>query len=295
MTVEKPVLIAEIGCNHKGDMGIAKEMIRVAKVYSGADAVKFQKRCARELLTLEQYNAPHPDPRNSYGATYGEHREFLEFSAEQHRELKEHAESFGIEYSCSVWDMTSARQIAALGPRIVKIPSACNNNLEMAAWLCDHHGGEIHVSSGMTTAAELDDLVGLFSKKGRSRDLVLYHCVSGYPVDFADCYLLEISRLERRYAGAVRAVGFSGHHLGIAIDIAALSLGASYFERHFTLDRTWKGTDHAASLEPDGLRRLKRDLAAASASLRAKAQEIAPIEAAQREKLKYRPRLMKAV
>jgi sialic acid synthase len=295
MNMAKPVLIAEVGCNHKGDMNIAKEMIRIAKLYSGADVVKFQKRCSRELLTLEQYNAPHPDPRNSYGATYGEHREFLEFSLEEHRELKAHAESFGIEYSCSVWDMTSAREIAGIGPRIIKIPSACNNNSGMAQWLCDNYPGEIHVSSGMTTSAELDGIVELFSMKGRSQDLVLYHCVSGYPVDFADCFLLEIARIKERYAGAVKAVGFSGHHLGIAIDIAALSLGASFFERHFTLDRTWKGTDHAASLEPDGLRKLKRDLDAASASLKAKVQEIAPIEAAQRDKLKYRPPLQQAV
>lgn len=293
--MDKPFLMAEIGCNHKGDLEIAKEMIRVAKVYSGADAVKFQKRCARELLTLEQYNAPHPDPRNAYGATYGEHREFLEFTQDQHRELMEHAASFGIEYACSVWDMTSAREIVGLGPKIVKVPSACNNNLGMAEWLCDNHPGEIHVSSGMTTMEELDRVVGTFARRGRSADLVLYHCVSGYPVDFADCCLLEIPRLKERYRGAVKDIGFSGHHLGIAVDIAALSLGAAHFERHFTLDRTWKGTDHAASLEPDGLRKLKRDLEAAGLSLRLKDREILPVETAQREKLKYRQRLEEAV
>ena len=103
----KPFVIAEIGCNHKGDMDIAKRLIRTAAIYCEVDAVKFQKRCNRELLTPEQYNAPHPNPANSYGKTYGEHREFLEFTVEQHRELKEYCEEMNIVYSTSVWDLTS--------------------------------------------------------------------------------------------------------------------------------------------------------------------------------------------
>ncbi len=293
--MNKAILIAEIGCNHKGDMEIAKEMIRVAKVYAGADVVKFQKRNNRELLTLEQYNAPHPNPSNSYGASYGEHREYLEFNLEQHRELQRHCQEFGIEYSSSAWDLSSAKEIASLNPRMIKVPSACNNHQSMLEYLCAEYSGEIHVSSGMTTQAEIDELINLFVRRGRSSDVVLYHCVSGYPVDFSDCYLGEISRLKERYEGSVKAIGFSGHHLGIAIDIAALALGASVFERHFTLDRTWKGTDHAASLEPDGLRKLKRDLVAAAASLGRKNQDILPVEQVQRDKLKYRPHLQRAV
>ena len=284
----KPFVIAEIGCNHKGDMDIAKRLIRTAAIYCEVDAVKFQKRCNRELLTPEQYNAPHPNPANSYGKTYGEHREFLEFTVEQHRELKEYCEEMNIVYSTSVWDLTSAKEIASLHPKFIKIPSACNNHYEMLEWLCDNYEGEIHISLGMTTHEEEEKLIQLFEKKGRNKDVVLYVCTSGYPVAFGDVCLLEITRVREVYENRVKRIGFSGHHLGIAVDIAAYTLGASVIERHYTLDRTWKGTDHAASLEPEGVRKLKRDLMATYEALHYKEKEILDVEAVQREKLKYR-------
>lgn len=288
MLYTKPYVIAEIGCNHKGDMAIAKEMIETAAVFCHADAVKFQKRCVRELLTEQQYNAPHPHPENSYGATYGAHREFLEFTPEQHAQLKKWCEEFGITYACSVWDMTSARQIAALQPAYIKIPSASNNNIPMLQWLCEHYQGELQISFGMTTHQEEEKIVSLFEKYDRSRDLVIFACTSGYPVPFEDVCLLEIERLQRTYGDRVKAIGFSGHHLGIAVDVAAYMLGARYVERHYTLDRTWKGTDHAASLEPDGVRKLVRNLEAVQKACTYKPQEILPIEQVQRDKLKYR-------
>ena len=284
----KPFVIAEIGCNHKGDMDIAKRLIRTAAIYCEVDAVKFQKRCNRELLTPEQYNAPHPNPANSYGKTYGEHREFLEFTVEQHRELKEYCEEMNIVYSTSVWDLTSAKEIASLHPKFIKIPSACNNHYEILEWLCDNYEGEIHISLGMTTHEEEEKLIQLFEKKGRNKDVVLYVCTSGYPVAFGDVCLLEITRVREMYENRVKRIGFSGHHLGIAVDIAAYTLGASVIERHYTLDRTWKGTDHAASLEPEGVRKLKRDLMATYEALHYKEKEILDVEAVQREKLKYR-------
>lgn len=283
-----PRVIAEAGCNHKGDMEIARQLIKTAAIYCNADVIKFQKRCNRELLTPEQYNAPHPNPANSYGKTYGEHREFLEFTKEQHMELKNYCEEMGITYSTSVWDLTSAREITELEPELIKIPSACNNNYEMINWLCDNYKGEIHVSLGMTTHTEEKDLVELFENKGRAKDVVLYVCTSGYPVPFEDICLLEINRIKEQYGNRVKEIGFSGHHLGIAVDVAAYTLGASTIERHYTLDRTWKGTDHAASLEPEGIRKLKRDLVAVHKSLTYKTSEILPIEQVQRDKLKYR-------
>jgi N-acetylneuraminate synthase len=284
----KPMVVAEIGCNHKGDINIAKQMIKTAAIYCEADAVKFQKRCNRELLTPEQYNAPHPNPANSYGKTYGEHREFLEFSLEQHKELKQYCEEMGITYSTSVWDLTSAKEIASITPKFIKIPSACNNHYKMLEWLCDNYGGEIHVSLGMTTHEEEEKLIRLFENKGRNKDLVLYVCTSGYPVAFEDVCLLEITRIIDAYGNRVKRIGFSGHHLGIAVDVAAYTLGASIVERHYTLDRTWKGTDHAASLEPEGIRKLKRNLMATYSALHYKEQEILDVEAPQRKKLKYR-------
>lgn len=288
MNNNQPYVIAEIGCNHMGKMEIAKEMIETAASFCKVDAVKFQKRCNKELLTEEQYNAPHPNPENSYGRTYGEHREFLEFTKEQHRELQAYCKEKGIEYSTSVWDLTSAKEMAELNPRFLKIPSACNNHYEMLSWLCENYQGEIQISFGMTTHEEEKEIVDLFEKHGRNKDLTIYSCTSGYPVPMKDVCLLEITRLKETFGDRVKRVGFSGHHNGIAIDVAALTLGAEVFERHFTLDRTWKGTDHAASLEPDGMRRLKRNLTQTYEALTYKTDEILPIEQIQREKLKYR-------
>nr|WP_314839546.1 N-acetylneuraminate synthase family protein [uncultured Flavobacterium sp.] len=281
-----PYVIAEIGCNHKGDIIIAKELIHIAKIFCNVDAVKFQKRNNKELLTPEQYNSPHPNRDNSYGDTYGAHREFLEFTVEQHAELKEYCESVGLVYSTSVWDVTSAQEIASLKPEFIKIPSACNNNYAMLEWLCDHYKGEIHISTGMTTQDETKDIVDFFVKKERNQDLVLYNCTSGYPVPFDSVCLLEINALQSKYGGLVKQIGFSGHHLGIAVDVAAYTLGAAIIERHYTLDRTWKGTDHAASLEPMGMRKLTRDLKAVYQALTTKSTDILPIEQVQRDKLK---------
>ena len=285
---KKPYVIAEIGCNHKGDLEIAKELIKIAKIFCNVDAVKFQKRNNIELLTEAQYNAPHPNASNSYGDTYGAHREFLEFDVNEHQELKDYCESIGITYSTSVWDTTSAKEIASLKPEFIKIPSACNNNFDMLGWLCDHYRGEIHISTGMTTKNETDTLVNYFVEKGRNKDLVLYNCTSGYPVPFEDVCLLDITLLNQKYGDTVKHIGFSGHHLGIAVDIAAYTLGANIIERHYTIDRTWKGTDHAASLEPMGLRKLSRDLNAVYSALSFKSTDILPIEQVQRDKLKNR-------
>ena len=287
---DKPYIIAEAGCNHMGNMDIAHDLINTAAIFCKADAIKFQKRCPKELLTPEQYNAPHPNPANSYGKTYGEHREFLEFTVEQHEQLKKWCEEVGITYSTSVWDMTSAKEIASLNPEFIKIPSACNNNFDMLQWLCDNYEGEIQLSFGMTTHKEEEEIVELFEKNKRAKDLVIFNCTSGYPVPFSDVCLLEISRMKELYENRVKKIGFSGHHLGIAVDVAAYTLGASVIERHYTLDRTWKGTDHAASLEPDGIRTLVRNLNAVHDALRYKEMEILPIEQVQRDKLKYRKR-----
>lgn len=282
----KPYVIAEIGCNHKGDMEIAKELIKIATIFCNVDAVKFQKRNNKELLTEEQYNAPHPNSNNSYGSTYGAHREFLEFDVQQHAELKNYCESIGITYSSSVWDTTSAKEIASLSPDFIKIPSACNNNFEMLGWLCANYKGEIHISTGMTTKEETEALVNFFIDKDRNKDLVLYNCTSGYPVPFDDVCLLDINLLKQKFEDKVKHIGFSGHHLGIAVDVAAYTLGANIIERHYTIDRTWKGTDHAASLEPMGLRKLARDLNAVHSALSFKSMDILPIEQVQRDKLK---------
>jgi len=281
-----PLVIAEIGCNHRGSLETAFELVKIASVYCDVDAVKFQKRNPRELLTPEQYAAPHPNPANAYGKTYGEHRENLEFNLEQHRKLKAYCEEMGVIYSTSVWDLTSAKEIASLNPQFIKIPSACNLNFEMLGWLADNYSGDLHISFGMTTRDEEEKVVRFFEGKGKARNLVIYSCTSGYPVAFEDICLLEITRLKAAFDSRVKEIAFSGHHLGIAADIAAMTLGARWIERHYTLDRTWKGTDHAASLEPDGLRRLVRDVRNVAKALSAKKTEMLDCELVQRAKLK---------
>ena len=288
---KKPKIIAEIGCNHKGDMDIAFELLDLAKS-CGADVAKFQKRNSKELLTKEQYDSPHPNPYNSYGKTYGEHREFLEFDLDQNLELMNYCNKIKIDYSTSVWDVTSAKEIVSMNPKMIKVPSACNNHFKMLEILRDNYKGDVHIYLGMTTSDEVNQIIDFFDRDSILKDrVVIYACTSGYPVPFDQLCLLEVKKLINNFGNKVKSVGFSGHHLGIAADIAAYALGAEWIERHFTKDRTWKGTDHAASLEPSGLSKLIRDLNAVSESMKYKDMDILDIEKPQREKLKWKKEL----
>lgn len=282
----KPLVIAEIGCNHLGKLEVAHEMIKVAASYCKVDVVKFQKRTPKELLSKEEYNRPYSDSEYSFGETYGKHREYLEFDIDEHRKLKKWCNEEKVAYSASVWDLTAAKEIIKLNPRYIKIPSPSNLDFEMLQYIVDNYPKEIHVSLGMTTFAELEKILDFFKKNRRNKDLIFYACTSGYPISFKDISLLEIVRLKQKYGPIIKSVGFSGHHLGIAADVAAFTLGARLIERHFTLDRTWKGTDQAASLEPDGMRRLVRDLDNIAKALKYKYKEILDIEMTQRKKLK---------
>jgi sialic acid synthase len=289
---KSPVIIAEIGCNHMGQIELAKEFIDVSKNFCDLKYVKFQKRDPKTLLTTKKYNSPHPVPENSFGKTYGIHRENLEFSLKQHKELKLYCEKKQITYSTSVWDLKSAKDITSINPKFIKIGSATNTNYEVMIYLLKNFKGKIHVSLGMTTVKEEEKLIKLFAQYKRSKDLILYACTSAYPVETKDICLLEITRLIQKYRNKNLAsdIGFSGHHKGIAIDVAAYSLGANYIERHFTLDRTWKGTDHSASLEPDGIRRLKRNLEETHKALMFKSKSILEVEKNSRKKLKFKIR-----
>lgn len=279
-------IIAEIGCNHKGNMDLAKFLILEAKI-AGANVAKFQKRNNKELLTSEEYRAPHPNSKHSYGNTYGEHREFLEFNQSQHEELKNFCEKHDILYSTSVWDLTSAREIIELNPQLIKVPSAMNNNWNLLEMLCKQYNGEIHISTGMTTYQEIEEIVQYLEKYERAKDTVIYNCTSGYPVPVEDIKLLEIKRLKENYQHRVKAIGFSGHHHGIAIDIAAVTLGATWIERHFTKNKNWKGTDHSASLEPSELKMLVQQVSDIEIALDYK-DGILPIEQVQKNKLKFK-------
>ena len=284
---EKPNVVAEICCNHQGDMEIAKRMIKVA-CEGKATVAKFQKRNNKEFLTEMQYNTPHPNKMHSFGEPYGVHREFLEFSIEQHKELKLYAESLGIMYSSSTFDVSSAKEIITLNPEYIKVPSACNNHFAMLRVLRDEYDGGIHISFGMTTIQQAEEIIQFFEETNQAKRLVVYACTSGYPVPFEDVCLLEIARLRETFGDRVDKIGFSGHHHGIAVDVAAYTLGAEWFERHFTLDRIWKGTDQVFSLEPTGMRKLARDLKAVQKALTLKKEDILDIEKPEGGYEKYR-------
>jgi N-acetylneuraminate synthase len=279
-------IVAEAGCNHQGDMKIAREMIKAA-AEAGADYIKFQKRDLDDWLEQKpEWDEPHPCGNNAFGKTYYEHRRALEFDYKQHLDLWSVCWSHEIGYACSAWDTYSAKQLVEeINPDYIKIPSACNNNDELSYYLYNNYGEKIHISLGMTTDEEYDNMIigDCYSR------FIFYHCTSGYPVPFEQLYLNEILNIKHNFStNTIDAeVGYSGHHLGIAADIAAVALGATWIERHFTLDRTMKGTDHSASLEPSGLTKLVRDIRAVEKALAYKEKDISDIEIEQRRKLKW--------
>jgi N-acetylneuraminate synthase len=281
----KTKIIAEVGCNHQGQLDLAYKYIDTLKKECNVDYVKFQKRNPKELLTEEEYNAPHPNSLHSFGSTYGEHREFLEFPIRTHVELKKACEAIGVGYATSVWDLTSAKEIASIYPDYIKIPSACNLSFEMLEYLCHNYHGKIHLSLGMTTAEEELEILNFFKNKERLIDLIIYHCTSGYPITFKDANLLHIKTLQERYPN-VGGYGFSSHTLGISIEPVAVSLGAQYIEKHVTFDRMWKGSDMSASLEIGQMKKLVRDIRATEDALQYKKQDLLNIEIPQRKKLK---------
>jgi len=281
-------VIAEVGCNHKGNFDLAVKYIKDLKHIANADVVKFQKRNPRELLTEAEYNAPHPVPYNSYGKTYGEHREFLEFTAEQHAELKAIADYEGIEYSCSVWDVTSAMEIIALNPKMIKVPSPCNTSRRLLGHIFNNYDGEVHISLGMTTVDEEEGLYRFITsnKFHKKNEIYIYACTSGYPVDFRDVCLLEIPRIKEKWINIIKGAGFSGHHRGIAIDCIPVAMGVTHIERHVTFDPSWVGSDHSAALEMDGFRKLVRNIRASEDALGFKLEEILEVEKPNKLKLK---------
>jgi N-acetylneuraminate synthase len=229
-------------------------MIDAAK-WCGVEVIKLQKRNPKRCLSEDRYNAPY-DSLHSFGKTYGEHRNFLEFTIEQHADLQKYAEDKGLLYTSSVWDSDSFDGIAHLEPPWIKIPSAHNEDWPLLTYIAAHWRRELHISNGMVE----DPTVEVKWKSLLGNRLVPYTCASSYPASNSDVCLLDLIRLKDQLQ--VSQVGFSGHHKGIALDIAAVVLGAKVVERHFTLDRTAKGTDQAASLEPAGLARLVRDIKA---------------------------------
>ena len=283
MNIAPAVVIAEIGCAHLGSMQRAKELITLAKT-CGADYVKFQKRNPDECVPEALKNQPHPNARFAYGSTYLEHRKALELTFEEHVQLSNYAKSIGIKYTCSVWDVTSAREIVSINPDFIKIPSCCNHNNQIFDYLCTKYRGDIHISTGMTSHEDINRLLNRIFMNDQKR-FVLYHCTSIYPCPFEKLHLLDISQLSELKRYGLR-IGFSNHGYGIAADIAGWVLGAEFIERHFVDDRTVRHTDAAASLEPEGLRRLCRDLKNVSRAMSNSSLEPDELEKIEQQKLR---------
>ena len=246
-------VIAEIGHNHQGDLEQCKKMFTVAKE-CGANAAKLQKRDNRALFTQAMFDSPYLH-RNSYGATYGEHREALEFTTEQHFELIAHAKKVGITFFSTAFDIPSADFLEALDMPAYKIASGDIINLPLLRHVAKF-GKPMIISSG---GATMDDVVRAYrTVMPINPQLCILQCTSGYPAEFNELNLKVIQTFRERFPDVV--IGLSAHDNGIAMATVAYVMGATVVEKHFTLNRAAKGTDHAFSLTPKGLERMVRDL-----------------------------------
>jgi N-acetylneuraminate synthase/sialic acid synthase len=246
-------VIAEIGHNHQGSLDKARELFREAKL-AGAHAVKLQKRDNRGLYTRAAYNKPY-DNENSFGSTYGEHREFLEFGLQEYRELQTFAAELGVDFFSTAFDLASADFLRDLDVPAYKIASGDLKSTPLLRHVASF-GKPVVISTG---GAVIDDVQRAYDTiMPINPQLAILQCTAGYPAAFEELDLRVISTFRERFPGAV--IGFSSHDNGIAMPVAAYMLGARIVEKHFTLNRASKGTDHAFSLEPVGLRKMVRDL-----------------------------------
>jgi sialic acid synthase len=246
-------VIAEIGHNHQGNVEKCKELFRAAKG-AGAHAVKLQKRDNRALFTREAFDKPYDNP-NSFGETYGAHREFLEFGWDEYVELKRFAAELGIDFFSTAFDMPSAEFLAKLDVPAFKMASGDLKSIPLLKHVAGF-GKPMFVSTGGATMEDVRRAYEAITPI--NKQLCLMQCTAGYPPEWSELNLRVIETFRREFPLAV--IGFSSHDNGIAMSIAAYMLGARAIEKHFTLNRAMKGTDHAFSLEPIGLTKMVRDL-----------------------------------
>ena len=242
---ESPFIIAEIGNNHNGNLDTAKKLIESAKK-AGADAVKFQVKNIAKSFAKELLDSPYVN-ENSFGKTYREHKMALEFSEEQMKQLYDFAAKIDIICFSTPFDIDSVDMLERIENPIYKISSFHVTDLKLIEYVCQTKK-PIIISTGMSTIEEIDKAIELIKKY--TKDFVVMHCVSCYPTEDKDINLNVIPTLKNRYNCPV---GYSGHERGIAITASTVLLGSCAIERHFTLDRTMKGPDHASSVEPIGL------------------------------------------
>jgi sialic acid synthase len=257
---DEAYVLAEIGHNHQGELEKAKALIHAAKE-CGVDAVKLQKRDNRALFTRAFYDAPY-DNENSFGATYGEHREALELGREEWIELHRYARELGLGFVVAAFDPPSADFCAELDVTAFKFASGDLLNVPFLRYVATF-GKPMLLSTGGGTLEDIDRAVQAILPL--NTQLSVLHCTASYPAEIEDLNLRVIQTLRERYPELV--IGLSDHQNGIAMALVAYMLGARIFEKHFTLNHAWKGSDHAYSLMPDGMRRLVRDLDRVPAAL----------------------------
>ncbi|XP_068626456.1 sialic acid synthase-like [Battus philenor] len=245
-------IIAEIGQNHQGDIEIAKKLIKAAKE-AGADCVKFQKSCLYEKFTNVCLELPYRNC-NSWGSTYGEHKLFLEFTEDQYRKLLKYAQDIDILFTASAMDMVSFNFLLSLEVPFIKLGSGDSNNFVFIDYAASKKIPLV-VSTGMIGKSSVNSIYKIISS--HHKQFCLLHCVSAYPTPYEDCNLKVLEDYRNCFDVPV---GYSGHELGIKVALAAVALGAKIIEKHVTLDRSMKGTDHKCSLLPAELQEMVKDI-----------------------------------
>ena len=253
-------VIAEVGHNHQGELEQAKRLFDAAKD-CGADAVKLQKRDNRSLFTKEYYRRPYDNP-NSFGTSYGEHREALEFGRSEYLELQAYAREIGITFFATAFDPASCEFLAELEMPAFKVASADLTNTPLLRRIAET-GRPVIMSTG---AAVLEDVLRAYNTIAEiNQNLAVLQCTASYPPAWNELDLRVITTYRELFPSSV--IGFSSHDSGIAMAVAAYVLGGRIVEKHFTLNRAMRGSDHAFSLEPQGLAKMVRDLERAHVAL----------------------------
>jgi sialic acid synthase len=256
----RPFIIAEVGHNHQGNIESAIKLITEA-ANAGASAVKFQKRSNRNLFTPELYNQIY-NSENAFGITYGEHREALEFKLDQYKICIDEAKKQNITFFATAFDFESADFLNDLNMPLYKVASGDLQNLPLLKYIATFNKPMIISTGGsnLEMIRKAVDTIQVYHNQ-----IVILQCTASYPAKYEQLNLRVITKLREIYPDNV--IGYSGHDNGIAMAVAAFTLGARVIEKHFTLNRTLKGTDHAFSLEPQGLSKMVRDLDRASKAL----------------------------
>jgi sialic acid synthase SpsE len=239
--------IAEIGQNHQGSLDIAKKMVDSLK-NTGVYAIKTAKRDIDQCLSEEQKNMIYDNP-NSFGKTYYEHRKALELEKDEFIELKNYIEDNGFDFIPSFTDSNSLDFLNEIGVKYLKIASQRMKDVNLLKFASETNKSII-LSSGMSEIDDINKAINIF----KNNEKYLLQCTSSYPCEEKDINLNVINTYKELYRNKLDGIGFSGHHTGIAPDLGAYMLGIDIIERHYTLHRYWKGSDHAASLELDGIK-----------------------------------------